>query len=238
MSGFKSYFPTAALYTPTTTMSAVSQAMSAASAAPAPSHGGFKHPAAGFMAPSKQEFGLDYFLKGALAGGICCSITVAGNDGCATGKCFQVHDPEPLSRARHDEDVRGTVQGWQSVMLHCSQKFHPIPDLKRLCNLLQVTSQIAVSGDHVNQVVEFRAKGRHAANDILMTFISVRPRKSRNREQDLLARQSIFLTRRIPIAIGTELLADRIGKHTNHMRMQIRPAQEHAPSMSADARDD
>jgi solute carrier family 25 phosphate transporter 3 len=27
------------------------------------------------MAPSGQEYGIDYFLKGALAGGICCSVT-------------------------------------------------------------------------------------------------------------------------------------------------------------------
>ena len=71
MSGFKSYFPTAALYTPTNTMGA----FAAKAAAPAPTSNGFKHPAAGFMAPSKQEYGMDYFLKGALAGGICCSVT-------------------------------------------------------------------------------------------------------------------------------------------------------------------
>ena len=35
----------------------------------------FKHPASGFMAPQATEYGLDYFLKGALAGGICCSVT-------------------------------------------------------------------------------------------------------------------------------------------------------------------
>merc|ERR1712216_1063892 len=44
-------------------------------------HGGadararFSHPAAGFAAASSKEYGLDYFLKGALAGGICCSVT-------------------------------------------------------------------------------------------------------------------------------------------------------------------
>ena len=107
MSGFKSYFPTAALYTPTTTMSAVSQAMSAASATPAPSHGGFKHPAAGFMAPSKQEFGLDYFLKGALAGGICCSITHGALTPVDVVKTRMQLDPAKYT---------GMVQGFQKTI--------------------------------------------------------------------------------------------------------------------------
>ena len=34
----------------------------------------FKHPTA-FTAHSKKEYGLDYFLRGALAGGICCGVT-------------------------------------------------------------------------------------------------------------------------------------------------------------------
>jgi len=35
--------------------------------------GSFKHPA--FTAHSKKEYGLDYFIRGALAGGLCCGIT-------------------------------------------------------------------------------------------------------------------------------------------------------------------
>ena len=61
MAGFKSYFPTSALYTPTNTMGA----FAAKASAPTSSNAGFKHPAAGFMAPSSQEYGMDYFLKGA-----------------------------------------------------------------------------------------------------------------------------------------------------------------------------
>lgn len=72
MAGFKSYFPTSALYNPTNAMGAFSGKAAPANASPS---SGFTHPAAGFMAPSKQEYNLDYFLKGALAGGICCSVT-------------------------------------------------------------------------------------------------------------------------------------------------------------------
>ena len=72
--GMKSYFPSS-LYTPTATMGLAAQ--SVAPAAPSPVRSaGFVHPAAaGFTAHSKKEYGLDYFLKGALAGGICCSVT-------------------------------------------------------------------------------------------------------------------------------------------------------------------
>jgi len=77
--GLSSYFP-ASLYAPT-----ASAALARANATKASGDSGFaaasvsekfSHPAAGFMAASgKAEYGLDYFLKGALAGGICCSIT-------------------------------------------------------------------------------------------------------------------------------------------------------------------
>lgn len=72
MAGLKSYFPSS-LYAPTATMAAF-KAQTAPVAPSAPS--GFVHPAsAGFTAHSQKEYGLDYFLKGALAGGICCSVT-------------------------------------------------------------------------------------------------------------------------------------------------------------------
>ena len=72
MAGLKSYFPSS-LYAPTATMAAF-KAQTAPAAPSAPS--GFVHPAsAGFTAHSQREYGLDYFLKGALAGGICCSVT-------------------------------------------------------------------------------------------------------------------------------------------------------------------
>ena len=72
MAGLKSYFPSS-LYAPTATMAAF-KAQTAPAAPSAPS--GFVHPAsAGFTAHSQKEYGLDYFLKGALAGGICCSVT-------------------------------------------------------------------------------------------------------------------------------------------------------------------
>ena len=72
MAGLKSYFPSS-LYAPTATMAAF-KAQTAPAAPSAPS--GFVHPAsAGFTAQSQKEYGLDYFLKGALAGGICCSVT-------------------------------------------------------------------------------------------------------------------------------------------------------------------
>ena len=77
MHGFKSYFPSS-LYTPTAA-SAVADAKRGAAPFAAPVAGfapsNFQHPAAGFMAASSQEYGIDYFLKGALAGGICCSVT-------------------------------------------------------------------------------------------------------------------------------------------------------------------
>ena len=77
MHGFKSYFPSS-LYTPTAA-SAVADAKRGAAPFAAPVAGfapsNFQHPAAGFMAASSQEHGTDYFLKGALAGGICCSVT-------------------------------------------------------------------------------------------------------------------------------------------------------------------
>ena len=75
MHGFKSYFPSS-LYTSTAASAVVAAKAGAAPAAGcfAPSMT-FQHPAAGFMAASQQEYGLDYFLKGALAGGICCSVT-------------------------------------------------------------------------------------------------------------------------------------------------------------------
>ena len=69
MASFKSYFPSS-LYAPTATTAAAH-----ASAAPR-GRAGFSHPAAGFAAASTQEFGLDYFLKGALAGGICCIVAL------------------------------------------------------------------------------------------------------------------------------------------------------------------
>ena len=72
MAGLKSYFPSS-LYAPTATMAAF-KAQTAPAAPSAPS--GSVHPAsAGFTAHSQKEYGLDYFLKGALAGGICCSVT-------------------------------------------------------------------------------------------------------------------------------------------------------------------
>ena len=72
MAGLKSYFPSS-LYAPTATMAAF-KAQTAPAAPSAPS--GFVHPAsAGFTAHSQKEYGLDYFLKGARAGGICCSVT-------------------------------------------------------------------------------------------------------------------------------------------------------------------
>ena len=76
--GLSSYFP-ASLYAPT-----ASAALARANATKASGDSGFaaasvsekfSHPAAGFMAASSQEYGIDYFLKGALAGGICCSVT-------------------------------------------------------------------------------------------------------------------------------------------------------------------
>ena len=77
MHGFKSYFPSS-LYTPTAA-SAVADVKRGAAPFAAPVAGfapsNFQHPAAGFMAASSQEYGIDYFLKGALAGGICCSVT-------------------------------------------------------------------------------------------------------------------------------------------------------------------
>ena len=69
MASFKSYFPSS-LYAPTATTAAAH-----ASAAPRGASAGFSPPAAAVAAASTQEFGLDYFLKGALAGGICCSVT-------------------------------------------------------------------------------------------------------------------------------------------------------------------
>ena len=70
MHGFKSYFPSS-LYTPTAA-SAVADAKRGAAPFAAPVAGfapsNFQHPAAGFMAASSQEYGIDYFLKGALAG--------------------------------------------------------------------------------------------------------------------------------------------------------------------------
>ena len=69
MASFKSYFPSS-LYAPTATTAAAATGVSHADA-----RARFSHPAAGFAAASTQEYGLDYFLKGALAGGICCSVT-------------------------------------------------------------------------------------------------------------------------------------------------------------------
>lgn len=69
MASFKSYFPSS-LYAPTATTAAATGVRRADAPGSA-----FSHPAAGFAAASSQEYGLDYFLKGALAGGICCSVT-------------------------------------------------------------------------------------------------------------------------------------------------------------------
>ena len=74
MHGFKSYFPSS-LYTSTAASAVVAAKAGAAPAAGFAPSMTFQHPAAGFMAASQQEYGLDYFLKGALAGGICCSVT-------------------------------------------------------------------------------------------------------------------------------------------------------------------
>ena len=71
MASFKSYFPSS-LYAPTATTTAAAAAGVRRADAPGSA---FSHPAAGFAAASSQEYGLDYFLKGALAGGICCSVT-------------------------------------------------------------------------------------------------------------------------------------------------------------------
>jgi len=71
MGSFKSYFPSS-LYRPRVSSGTACQGLDT-SATPARSK--FVHPAANFTAHSAQEFDLSYFLKGALAGGICCSVT-------------------------------------------------------------------------------------------------------------------------------------------------------------------
>jgi len=71
MGSFKSYFPSS-LYRPRVSSRTACQGLDT-SATPARSK--FVHPAANFTAHSAQEFDLSYFLKGALAGGICCSVT-------------------------------------------------------------------------------------------------------------------------------------------------------------------
>ncbi len=71
MAPIKSYFPSS-LYAHTAAVSGITESMGAPVMARTPK---FPHPAASFTAHSQQEFDLSYFLKGALAGGICCSVT-------------------------------------------------------------------------------------------------------------------------------------------------------------------
>ena len=105
MAGLKSYFPSS-LYAPTATMAAF-KAQTAPAAPSAPS--GFVHPAsAGFTAHSQKEYGLDYFLKGALAGGICCSVTHGALTPVDVVKTRMQLDPTKYT---------GMVSGFQKVVV-------------------------------------------------------------------------------------------------------------------------
>jgi hypothetical protein len=71
MGSFKSYFPSS-LYRPRVSSRTACQGVDTSTTT---ARSKFVHPAANFTAHSAQEFDLSYFLKGALAGGICCSVT-------------------------------------------------------------------------------------------------------------------------------------------------------------------